>query len=99
MLNYYITVCLVYNYLTLFGIVIWSERNVLMSISPLRFSLMYNLSYHHWFTSIIHFISGMHFISRRHHINKYDVTNHTRYFYPTDHSLTDPLTTNFFLQT
>ena len=53
---------------------------------------MYNSSYHHWFTSIIHFISGMHFISRRHHINKYDVTNHTRSFYPMDHSLTDPLT-------
>ena len=99
MLNYYITVRLLYNYLIFFGIVICSERNVLMSISPLQFSLMYNSSYHHWLTSIIHFISGMHFISRRHHINKYDVTNHTRSFYPMDHSLTDPLTTNYFFQT
>ena len=91
MLNYYITVCLLYNYLTFFGIVIYSEQNVLTSISPLQFSLMYNSLYHHWFTSIIHFISGMYFISRRHHINKYDDTNHTRSFYPMDHSLTDLL--------
>ena len=53
MLNYYITVCLLYNYLTFFGIVICSERNVLMSMSPFQFSLVYNSSYHHWFTSII----------------------------------------------
>ena len=101
MLNYYIAVCLLYNYLTFFGIVICSERNVLMSISPLQFCLMYNSSYHHWFTSIIHFIRGMHFISRRHHINninKYDVTNHTRFYYPMDHSLADPLTTNYFFK-
>ena len=89
MLNYYITMCLLYNYLTFFGNVICSERNVLMSISPLQFYLMYNSSYHHWFTSIINFISGMHFISRRHHIHKYDVINRTRSFYPMDHSLTD----------
>ena len=98
MLNYYITVCLLYNYLTFFGIVICSERNVLMSISPLQFSLMYNYLYHHWLTSVIHFISDMHFISRRHHINTYDVTNHTRSFYRMDHSLTDPLTTNYFFE-
>ena len=59
---------------------------------------MYNSSYHHWFTSISHFISGMHFISRRHHINKYDVTNHTRCFYPMDHSLTYRLSTNYFFK-
>ena len=98
MLNYYITVCLLYKYLTFFGIVICSERNVLISISPLQFSLMYNSSYHHWFTSITHLISGMHFISRRHHINKYDVTNHTRSFYPMDHSLTYRFTTNYFFK-
>ena len=40
----------------------------------------------------------MHFISRHHHINKYDVTNHTRPFYPMDHSLPDPLTTNYFFK-
>ena len=98
MLNYYITVCLLYKYLTFFGIVICSERNVLMSISPLQFSLLYNSSYHYWFTSIINFISGMHFISRHHHINKYDVTNHTRSFYSMGYSLTDPLTTDYFFK-
>ena len=97
MLNYYITV-LLYNYITFFGIVICSERNVLMSMSPSQFSLMYNSSYHYWFTSIIHFISGMYLIPRRHHINTYDVTNHVRSFYPMDHSLTVPLTTNYFFK-
>ena len=38
----------------------------------------------------------IHFISKRHHIYK-DKTNDNRFYYLMDHSLTDPLNTNFEL--
>ena len=98
MLNYHknVTACLLHNCLTFIYIVIFPGPNVIMNMSPFQLSLTYGSCCHHWFRSVIHYVNCIHFISKRHHIYK-DKTDDNRFYYLMDHSLTDPLTTIFFL--
>ena len=90
-----VTACLLHDWLTFLCIAIFPGPNDIMNMSPFQLSLTYGSYCHHWFGIVIHYSNDIHIIYGPHHKYK-DKTDDNRFYYLMDHSVTDPLTTNFF---